>query len=189
VKIAIGTLRNPKVAAVKSTLEKISRYLVSENESVEYWTKDVQSDISKMPVSIHELIQGAYNRVHNLILECKNSESLPNYFVGLEGGFFQQKLLGESLTFLQCWVYVSDGANGYFGASGVIPVPKAIVYEVIERKKELGDLIDCYAHVEGVRDKQGAFGVFTNGLLTRKLSFEIALISAFAPFFNRKVYK
>jgi len=39
-----------------------------------------------------------------------------------------------------------------------------------------------------VRSKQGAWGVLSRDLLTRSDSFEAALLAAFAPFYNAKLY-
>ena len=39
-----------------------------------------------------------------------------------------------------------------------------------------------------VRSRQGAWGVFSRDLLTRSMSFELALIAAFASFYNEKLY-
>ena len=39
-----------------------------------------------------------------------------------------------------------------------------------------------------IRSKQGAWGVLSRDLVTRSMSFELALIAAFAPFYNPKLY-
>src|SRR5205809_264062 len=55
--------------------------------------------------------------------------------------------------------------------------------------RELGDVIDEVAGEHDVRSRQGAWGVLSRGLLTRSMSFETALVAAFAPFYNARVYK
>jgi non-canonical (house-cleaning) NTP pyrophosphatase len=40
-----------------------------------------------------------------------------------------------------------------------------------------------------VRSRQGAWGVLSGGLFDRTRSFEIALINAFAPFYNDTSYE
>lgn len=187
--IVIGSIRRPKIDAVKAALEKIQKYLTYRGESVEYLYRDVQSNISKMPLSTSELMQGAYHRVQNLITEFKYSEYSVDYYVGLEGGFLkQQDPTNNTQYFLQGWVYVSNGENGYFGATTAILVPEKIVREVVVGKKELGEFIDHFGNDSNIRDKDGAFGVFTHGILTRRASFEFAVVSAFAPFFNQGLY-
>jgi non-canonical (house-cleaning) NTP pyrophosphatase len=39
-----------------------------------------------------------------------------------------------------------------------------------------------------VRSRQGAWGILSRDLVTRSMSFEMALIAAFAPFYNREMY-
>jgi non-canonical (house-cleaning) NTP pyrophosphatase len=62
------------------------------------------------------------------------------------------------------------------------------VKSVIEGRRELGLVIDEVARAHDVRSKQGAWGVFSRNLITRSMSFEIALIAAFAPFYNGELY-
>lgn len=78
--------------------------------------------------------------------------------------------------------------ENFYGASGAIPVPKTILAEVISTRKELGEVIDRFADECNIRDRGGAFSVFTNGLVTRQASFEAAIINALAPFFNWNLY-
>ena len=83
---------------------------------------------------------------------------------------------------------MTDGEHGSFGMSPSIEVPDAIVKDVIGGKRELGIVIDEVAGMRDVRSKQGAWGVLSRDLLTRSMSFEAALIAAFAPFYNSKLY-
>jgi non-canonical (house-cleaning) NTP pyrophosphatase len=69
-----------------------------------------------------------------------------------------------------------------------IGVPPSIVKNVIEGKRELGLVIDEVAGARDVRSRQGAWGVLSRDLLTRSMSFEAALIAAFAPFYNPALY-
>ncbi|MFQ5706667.1 MAG: DUF84 family protein [bacterium] len=189
-RIVIGSQRPPKVAAVKTAVARVVEHLGTEPGAVQYLTRDVASRISRMPLSISELMQGAYNRAQALIDEFSRSASQPDFYVGLEGGFFRQSDPLEQLQyFLQGWVYVSNGERGYFGASEAMPVPEKIVAEVVTKKQELGEVIDGFGGERGIRNKYGAFGVFSQGLLTRQASFEIALVCAFAPFFKHSLFR
>jgi non-canonical (house-cleaning) NTP pyrophosphatase len=44
------------------------------------------------------------------------------------------------------------------------------------------------ANEQDVRSRQGAWGVLSRDLLTRAMSFEAALVAAFAPFYNARLY-
>ena len=109
-------------------------------------------------------------------------------YVGLEGGFHSISVEGEWHTFLRGWAFVTDGERGYFGATPSISVPESIRKNVIEGKRELGLVIDEVAGTRDVRSRQGAWGVLSRDLITRSLSFELALIAAFAPFYNVELY-
>ena len=75
-----------------------------------------------------------------------------------------------------------------FGSRGV-SVPSRIADPVIDRGIELGIIIDRFSEQKDIRSKQGAWGVLTQDVLTRKHSFVIALIAAFAPFYNCDAYQ
>ena len=67
-------------------------------------------------------------------------------------------------------------------------MPREIVQRVIEGRRELGVVIDEVTGGRDLRSKQGAWGVLTRDLVTRSMSFELALVAAFAPFYNAKFY-
>jgi non-canonical (house-cleaning) NTP pyrophosphatase len=83
---------------------------------------------------------------------------------------------------------VTDGERGSFGAAPSISVPDFIARRVIDGRRELSEVIDEVAGQQDVRSRQGAWGVLSAELLTRSHSFEAALIAAFAPFYNTKLY-
>ena len=112
-----------------------------------------------------------------------------NYFVGLEGGLDSIVNGGEHRVFLESWAYVSDGARGHFGRSGSIELPGALAHEVLENGVELSIAIDRFAGAVGIRDAQGAWGVLSNNFITRQEAFRVAVIAAFAPFYNMKLYR
>ena len=150
--------------------------------------RPVKTDAPAMPLNDWELMSGARQRaltVRDILVEQRLDADL---YVGLEGGFHSISVEGEWHTFLRGWAFVTDGKRGSFGMSPSIGVPEAIVKDVIQGKRELGIVIDEVAGVRDVRSKQGAWGVLSRDLLTRSMSFEAALIAAFAPFYNPALY-
>jgi inosine/xanthosine triphosphatase len=148
----------------------------------------VETNAPAMPLTDWELMSGARERalaVRDLLIEQKLETDL---YVGLEGGFHSISVESEWHTFLRGWAYVTDGVTGSFGMSPSITVPPSIVKSVIEGKRELGLVIDEVAGARDVRSRQGAWGVLSRDLLTRSMSFEAALIAAFAPFYNPHIY-
>jgi len=150
--------------------------------------RPVKTDAPAMPLTDCDLMSGARQRalaVRQILLEQKLDADL---YVGMEGGFHSISVEGEWHTFLRGWAFVTDGTRGSFGMSPSIEVPDPIVKEVVSGKRELGIVIDEVAGLRDVRSKQGAWGVLSRDLLTRADSFEAALIAAFAPFYNAKLY-
>ena len=83
---------------------------------------------------------------------------------------------------------MTNGEHGHFGAAPSISVPAYIVKNVVEGRRELGTVMDEVTGGRDIRSKQGAWGVLSRDLVTRSMSFELALIAAFAPFYNPKLY-
>jgi non-canonical (house-cleaning) NTP pyrophosphatase len=58
----------------------------------------------------------------------------------------------------------------------------------LENGVELSAAIDQFAGAVGIRDAQGAWGVLSGGLISRTEAFRVAVVVAFAPFYNAKMY-
>jgi len=185
--IAVGSTRKPKLAAVRDALTEIGG-LLSSNAQFEIVGLEVESGVTHTPVSRQELMRGARQRAEILIALAAGKSQPRDYFVGLEGGLDAVEENGRRHVFLESWAYVSDGRRGHFGRSGGIAVPESLADEVIVRGTELSVAIDHFAEQTGVRDAQGAWGVLSANKITRQDSFRVALIAAFAPFYNQRFY-
>ena len=141
------------------------------------------------PMSREESMRGARLRAEALYKVARDEGKQWNYFVGLEGGLDCIVENGERRVFLESWAYVSDGMRGHFGRSGALELPEALAEEVFVRGTELSTAIDQFAGEAGIRDAQGAWGVLSGNKITRQEAFRIALIAAFAPFFNKAIYR
>ena len=149
----------------------------------------VEVSVPAMPLTDWQLMQGARDRAFAAQDALKARKLQADIYVGLEGGFHSVSIEGEWHTFLRGWAYATDGGErGAFGAAPSITVPPDIVKNVVEGRKELGVVIDEVTGGRDIRSKQGAWGVLSRDLVTRSLSFELALIAAFAPFYNAKMY-
>jgi len=188
-KIAIGSLKPSDVEAVRSVIAKVMGFLSYRPESISYIAREVESGVSSMPLSVHEIRRGACNRAME-VRRLVEAESGPvDFAVGLEGGFFILSAEDREHIHLQTWAFVHHNGAGYYGSSMSMPVPMSVAREVLENKKELGEVIDLFANREKVRDQDGAFGVFSLGLLTRQQALELALLGALAPFYHKKLYQ
>jgi inosine/xanthosine triphosphatase len=135
------------------------------------------------------LMRGARQRAEALVEHAREKGAEWKYFVGLEGGLDVLEENGKRRVFLESWAYVSDGRRGHFGRSGGVEIPEALAHEVLERDVELSVAIDKFAGDVGIRDAQGAWGVLSGNLITRQEAFRVAVIAAFAPFYNEKMYR
>ena len=185
--IAVGSTRKPKLAAVREAVDGMSDLLAAET-SIEIVGVEVESGVNHTPLSCEESMRGARQRAERLRQVAKREAKPWNYFVGLEGGLAVIED-GERRVFLESWAYVSDGTRGHFGRSAAVELPEALAEEVFVRGKELSIAIDQFAGEAGIRDAQGAWGVLSGNKITRQEAFRVALIAAFAPFFNQPMYR
>jgi len=189
IRVAIGSLRPTKVEAARMVMTKVMGFLGYRPESISYIAREVESGVSSMPLSVHEIRRGACNRAMEARRLVEAESGPVDFAVGLEGGFFILSAEDREHIHLQTWAFVHHNGAGYYGSSMSMPVPMSVAREVLENKKELGEVIDLFANREKVRDQDGAFGVFSLGLLTRQQALELALIGALAPFYHKKLYQ
>jgi inosine/xanthosine triphosphatase len=185
--VALGSDRAAKIMAVRSSIARVASVDSSWSEAT-VLARRVEINAPAMPMNDWELMQGARERalaVRDLLRKQRRDADI---YVGLEGGFHSISIEGEWHIFLRGWAYATDGKSGTFGATPSISVPASLAKKVIEGKRELGLVIDEVAGVTDVRSRQGAWGILSRDLVTRSMSFELALIGAFAPFYNRKMY-
>ena len=201
--IAVGSKRGPKLNAVTEALQSFSAALAHDAE-FEVVGVEVESGVSHTPASRDELMCGARQRAEALFEMSRQSGASWQFFVGLEGGLdvvhegaSADEVLRHSglqqnrrrRVFLESWAYVSDGTRGHYGRSGSIELPEALAHEVLENGVELAVAIDRFAGAVGIRDAQGAWGVLSSNFVTRQEAFRVAVIAAFAPFYNEKMYR
>ena len=193
--IAVGSLRQPKLNAVREAIKVIGPKLHPDAQ-FEVIGAEVASGVCHTPLTGAEVMSGARNRAEELVRIGRDRGEVWRYFVGLEGGL---DVIGKETAatkgargrtvFLVSWAYVTDGpGRGYYGQAGGIELPEALAVRVIDQGVELAEAIDAFAGATGVRDGQGAWGVLTSNLITRQDVFRTAVINAFAPFFNSQLY-
>jgi len=187
IKIAVGSTRRPKLAAVHEAIQEFGAVLAPGVE-FEVIGVEVESGVGHTPANRQELMLGARQRAEALVRLAREKAETWRYFVGLEGGLDVIEEEGGRRVILESWAYVSDGRNGHYGRSGGVEVPDALAREVLEKDVELSVAIDRFAGAVGIRDAQGAWGVLSSGLISRTEAFRVAVVAAFAPFYNAKMY-
>ncbi|HZS51927.1 MAG TPA: inosine/xanthosine triphosphatase [Bryobacterales bacterium] len=171
--VAVGTAREPKVQAVRAALAEIDprrRWRIE--------TFPVESGVRETPLHTGETRRGARLRVERLIEHFSPHNCRPDLYIGMEGGIAS----AGGQVWLENWVYASDGQRGYFGSGGALPLPPAIVEEVLHKGRSLADVIDEIAGRNEIRSQEGTWGVLTRNLITRQHVFRDALVNALTPF-------
>jgi inosine/xanthosine triphosphatase len=183
--VAVGTTRDPKVKAVRHVLDELSRrfpeFLVP---PIRLEARSVPSGVASTPRSIEESMRGARRRAEEAYRGLRAEGVVPRLGVGLEGGLTTQ----IGVTFLDAWAYVTDGAQGYFGSSGSIPLPEELARQVTGGGEDLGPAADRYFRMREVAAHEGTFGVLTGMMVSREEAFRRALLHALAPFYNAAAY-
>ena len=185
--IALGSDRAAKIMAVRASVARVA-VIDPEWANANVVARRVETNIPAMPLTDWQLMQGARERALAARDSLRSRRLEADLYVGLEGGFHSISIEGEWHTFLRGWAYATDGEQAAFGAAPSISVPAYIVKRVVEGRSELGTVMDEVTGGRDIRSKQGAWGVLSRDLVTRSMSFELALIAAFAPFYNPKIY-
>ena len=134
----------------------------------------VESGVPDQPMSDEETRQGARNRVANARLKKPDAD----YWVGLEGGldYFEERLVAFA------WMVVA-GSNGQISEtrSVTLPLPPE-VQTLVSEGLELGEANDRVFSTLNSKQGGGAFGLLTDGLMTREGIYTQTLILALIPF-------
>jgi inosine/xanthosine triphosphatase len=185
--IALGSDRAAKIMALRASVARVAA-IDPEWANVNVVARRVETSAPAMPLTDWQLMEGARERALAVRDSLRSRRLEADIYVGLEGGFHSISIGGEWHTFLRGWAYATNGERSAFGAAPSISVPPEIVKNVVQGRRELGAVIDDVTGARDVRSKQGTWGVLSRDLVTRSMSFELALIAAFAPFYNPKFY-
>jgi inosine/xanthosine triphosphatase len=186
--VAVGSTRPSKLDGVSDALQAFGERLDPEAQ-FEVIGVAVPSGVGHTPRSRVELMAGARSRCQALVQLAAARREPWRYCIGLEGGIEVVREADRRMAFLENWAFVRDaGGRESYGYSGGILLPDPLVAEVLDRGIELSAAIDAYTGGRGIRDAQGALGVLTCNLITRRDAFRSAVIQAFAPFFNAALY-
>lgn len=164
-KIAVGSQNKAKLSACELVFTE-----AFPDETLEFLPFEVETGVSKMPMSNDETCAGALNRA-NALKDMTDAD----YYVGLEGGVQEGPL--KSLYLLGWAVIVHAAPNKVgIGHSGGMRLPADIAKE-LRAGAELGPLIQArYAdEANEIRHTLGTNGLLTKGLYIRSREFEDAI--------------
>ena len=175
-KVLIGTKNPGKIEAAK-------RALANYFEDVEIIGVKVASNVSEQPVG-KETLEGAKNRVDNLIKYAKENNMKVNLFMAVESGITCD--LGFwSITNIA--VIKNEKGEVGIGTSASFPVPQKYVDSII--KETLGTVMDRIFNESDLHSSSGGIGLLTHEVLTRIDLSSQAFIMALTPFINKEIWK
>jgi inosine/xanthosine triphosphatase len=151
--VAIGSKNQTKVQAAREAF----KHYEARVEGI-----DVPSGVSEQPFSDEETIQGAINRAYAAL-----EKSGGKLGVGLEGGVQQTKF---GMMLCNWGALVQEGKPPIISGGARILLPKEIEDRLLVGG-ELGPVMDDFMKTTNIRSREGAIGIFTNGLIPRKEMF------------------
>ncbi|MBN1152682.1 MAG: inosine/xanthosine triphosphatase [Dehalococcoidia bacterium] len=175
--VVVGSTNSGKVNATRRVFRRAYG-------SVDLVSLPVASGVGRQPLG-DECFVGAYNRAVAATEEARTKDKPVDFAVGIEGGLLKlhERWFGVSVA---C-VVDSSGSVSY-GTSPLFQMPDDVVEEVA-KGTELGDIMIRLSGDASIRQRQGAVGFLTRGLLTREAAHETAVAAALAPHLSPERYQ
>ena len=175
-KIWVGSQNPVKIEAVRDSFLKYF-------DNVEVNGMNVLSGVNEQPVN-EETFIGAKNRAFYLRDISGKDNSKADFYVGIEGGITR---LYERWFALGIMCVIDNRGRIGYGTSPLFELPDSITEELLDGT-ELGDVMDRLTGEGNTKQKGGAIGFFTKGVMDRKELYVQGLITALIPFLNEELY-
>lgn len=161
----ISATKNPaKITAIMQAFEGIFGEGSCHIEPV-----DVESGVPEQPLGSEETRAGARQRVIN----ARAARPDADFWVAIEAG------IDEGSTF--SWVVIERDEKHGEARSASLPLPTAVLEKVMAGAP-LGNVMSDVTGIEQIGRKEGAIGIFTNGVLTRSSVYYQVVLLALSPF-------
>lgn len=172
-KVIIASKNPAKIKAAENAFAQ-----VFPNEKFEFVGVSVASGVPDQPMGEEETLLGAENRVDNAKAKFK-----ADYWVGLEGG------VSPNNNQLEAFAWMAIRSNDMYGKgrTGSFFLPEKVA-ELVNGGMELGHADDVVFGQSNSKQKGGAVGLLTKGVINRAVYYEQALILALIPFINKEHY-
>ncbi|CDH06511.1 MULTISPECIES: inosine/xanthosine triphosphatase [Xenorhabdus] len=136
---------------------------------------NVDSSVPQQPIGNTETRTGARHRV----MAARQVRPEADFWVGVEAG------IEDDMTF--AWMVIEYKQIRGESRSASLMLPEKVL-EGIREGRELGHEMAYLTGVDNIKQKGGAIGFFTNGILTRTSVYHQALILALVPI-HHEIYK
>ena len=174
IKVYIGSLNPVKIECTRLAFEKVFNH-----KNFKFVGKDVSSDVSDQPMSDRETYEGARNRAINLRNEFPDGD----FWVGIEGGL---EFINHDMHAF-AWMVIYDKRLKGEARTATFILP-ARIKDLIDQGIELGHADDIVFKRKNSKQKDGAVGILTNGLIDRINYYEPAIILALIPFIKKDLF-
>lgn len=142
---------------------------------------NTDSGVSAQPDSDQEMLTGALNRARQALEKTPEA----NFGVGLEGGTLDT----EDGMWAYAWIVVVDrkGILGK-GQSGRFLLPEPVA-KMVRDGIELGEADDRFFGRSNSKQKDGAIGILSDGVVNRLDLYKPAVVFALLPFVHPEFYE
>ena len=172
-KVLVASQNPVKLEAVQ---EGLSAFL---KDDIELLGVSVESGVGDQPMSDEETLLGASNRV----MRIQNQFPGHDYYVGLEGGVEQH----ASGLMAFAWMVISNGEKIGKARTASFFLPPEVA-KLVRDGMELGHADDVVFSKSNSKQQNGAVGLLTSDVITRKSLYRPAVQMAFIPFLNPELY-
>ena len=137
------------------------------------------SGVSDQPMSEEETRLGALNR----LAAIRKAEPDADVWAALEGGVHETDdgLVGFA------WIVVETSDCRGAARTATFPLPEKVA-TLVRAGTELGHVNDVVFGRENSKQKEGAIGILTNGLIDRRMLYEHAAVFAMVPIKQAKLF-
>jgi inosine/xanthosine triphosphatase len=171
--IAIGSTNPVKRMAAENVLSIVF-------PQAHFSCLEVPSGVRNQPWGDDETRQGAYNRATAALAQTQADAA-----IGLEGGVVECDF--GLMTTAWCVIITRDGTLGIGGGINIL-LPNSVT-QAVRSGVELGPAMDALTGDHNTKQKNGAIGILTNGLLDRQQAYEVIIQLAAAPFRRPEFYE
>jgi inosine/xanthosine triphosphatase len=140
---------------------------------------NVESGVADQPIGDSETLLGAKNRAAN----AKQLYVDADYWVGIEGGIEKRDVGFTAFA----WVVIVGNENSGESRTTSFQLPSKVT-DLIEQGYELGVANDMLFKQENSKQKLGAVGILTKGIISRTELYKQAVQLALIPFLNTGMY-
>ncbi|MBI2546639.1 inosine/xanthosine triphosphatase [Candidatus Woesearchaeota archaeon] len=172
-KVIVGSTNPNKVRAVK---DAFSKYFEASVQGTE-----VDSGVSKQPLSMKEIVQGAKNRA----MKAYSKEF--DYSVGLEAGLFVFPEAKTHYLDVTCCA-IFDGKDFFIGLGPAFEYPDKILQKILTEGKEASDAADEAFGSTNIKHKEGIVGMVTKGRVKRNEFVEASVMMALSRIVSKELY-